>query len=44
LKKTTEKKQKQKATAWIPLAAQYPLAGLTLVVPMAAIIVLDILY
>jgi hypothetical protein len=43
-KRQTEKKGSQKADTWIPLAAQYPMMGLTLLVPVIAIIVLEILY
>ena len=44
LKQNTGKKENQKAIAWIPLAAQYPMVGLTLIVPVVAIIVLEVLY
>jgi hypothetical protein len=44
LKRNTEQKEERKATAWIPLPAQYPMIGLTLVAPVVAIVVLEILY
>jgi hypothetical protein len=44
LERNTGKRKTQKATAWIPLAAQYPMMGLTLLVPVVAIIILEILY
>jgi hypothetical protein len=42
--KETEKQEKQKVTYWIPLAAQYPMVSLTLIVPLLAIVSLEILY